>query len=540
MAAFEISNRKGRCASSTFLCSNEWPIAFVVCHPYLSTVSIPFFLLCVPPRAITMLRSIFLFASLAVAIPRSSVHYRDDPYSEYHSRITKRSGNRTTSSLEVDLGYSIYRGYYDNDTMLNQWLGMRYAQPPVVQLRWQQPRAPKENRTAIIDADSYGTQCLQAPNAQDEYATSDNSANGEDCLYINVIAPADVDYEEPIPVMVWLHPGGYAAGSGGLDFSNLMHTNGDRFLTVTLNYRLGAFGFLSSDEVHFRGTPNAGIHDQQLALQWVQKYIHMFGGDKTQVTIFGESAGGGSVMLHDIAYGGTLGTKLFKNSISSSPYLAFQYGYKDWQPSQAYYAFAHAAGCDVSHAYLHNGSKPIFDCLVEADEQTLMEANVNISQSGTWGSFAFLPVTDGNLVQDRPSQALKEGKINGISHLAGHQALEGASWVPPHSISTINDLVDYIDTIFPMFSNNDLAKLLRYYELNNASTDWDAPLWASAGDSGPTTLNQSTAATGQQQRAIAIYGETTFICPSYWLAEAYSDNKFGGQGWKYQFSIPNA
>ena len=81
--------------------------------------------------------------------------------------------------------------------------------------------------------------------------------------------------------------------------------------------------------------------------------------------------------------------------------------------------------------------------LVEADEQTLIDANVNISQSGTWGSFAFLPVTDGSLIQSRPSEALKEGKINGINHLAGHNALEGAAWVP-RIITTINDLSNSI------------------------------------------------------------------------------------------------
>ena len=66
--------------------------------------------------------------------------------------------------------------------------------------------------------------------------------------------------------------------------------------------QLGAFGFLSSDEVYRKGVPNAGLLDQQLALQWVQQYIHLFGGDRTRVTIFGESAGGGSVMLHECVH----------------------------------------------------------------------------------------------------------------------------------------------------------------------------------------------------------------------------------------------
>jgi carboxylesterase type B len=345
--------------------------------------------------------------------------------------------------------------------------------------------------------------------------------------------------------MVWIHGGGYGTGGNGFDFTPIIGTNHNRFIVVSIQYRLGAFGFLSSDEVHRFGTPNAGILDQQLALQWVQQYIHLFGGDHTKVTIFGESAGAGSVMLHDIAYGGTLGTSLFRNSITSSPYLPFQYGYADWQPSQAYYAFAAAAGCDTKDAYLHgapfstNTTKSIFKCLTSASHADLVAANVQVSQSGTWGTWAFLPVTDGRIIQDRPSKALAENRVNGVNHLAGHNAMEGASWVPP-VVNTIEELVYYLETTFPMFDNNDIAKILYYYPSSNATDNPNAPLYATLGDSGPTTVNQSIAATGQMERAIAIYGETTFICPSYWLAEAYSDNAWGGQGYKYQFSPPSA
>lgn len=212
---------------------------------------------------------------------------------------------------------------------------------------------------------------------------------------------------------------------------------------------------------------------------------------------------------------------------------------EDWQPSQAYYAFASAAGCDTKNAYLQNGSKSIFDCLVEADVATLMDASANVSQSGTLATWAFLPVTDGKLIQSLPSKQLAQGRVNGLNHLAGHNALEGAAFVP-WNITTISDLVDYLQVTFPMFSNNDIAKVLLYYPSNNESVNPNDPEWATEGDSGPTTLNQSTAATGQKERAIAIYGETTFICPSYWLAEAYSNNVNGGKSWKYQFSIPNA
>lgn len=425
---------------------------------------------------------------------------------------------------------------------------IRYAQDTSGRLRWQAPRAPETNRSTVIQAKQYAASCPQSPDVASAFTTVDNSGSSEDCLFVNVQSPpnATTGHGTGLPVLVWIHGGGYGEGSGAYNLVDMIKTNDYKFVGVSIQYRLGAFGFLSSDEVYRYGVVNAGILDQQLVLQWVQQYIHLFGGDHSRVTIFGESAGAGSVMLHDIAYGGTLGTQLFRNSITASPYLAFQYGYKDWQPSQAYYAFASAAGCDVKDAYLHNGpfagneSKPIFQCLVEADPATLINASAAVSQSGTWGTWAFLPVTDGKFIQERPSKQLMEGRVNGLNHLAGANALEGAAWVPPDTINTIDDLVHYLEVIFPMFSNNDIAKILYYYPLNNASVNPNALLYATDGIHRPTTLSESTAATGQNERAIAIYGETTFICPSYWLAEAYSDNGYGGQAWKYQFSIPNA
>jgi len=100
---------------------------------------------------------------------------------------------------------------------------------------------------------------------------------------------------------------------------------GDKFMFVAIQYRLGAFGFASSAEIARFGVPNAGAHDMHFALEWVQKYIHLFGGDPAQVTIGGESAGGGSVMMMAMANGGEDGTKLWKRGIASSPYLPTQW-----------------------------------------------------------------------------------------------------------------------------------------------------------------------------------------------------------------------
>lgn len=139
-------------------------------------------------------------------------------------------------------------------------------------------------------------------------------------------------------------------------------------------------------------------------------------------------------------------------------------------------------------------------------------------------------------VQDLPSRQLARNKVNGINALIGNNANEGINFVP-RDIVTEDDLVDWLRVTFPLFTNNDIAKVLYYYPSTNASTNPDAALYATSGNNGSTALNQSSAATGQQQRAANIYAETTFVCPSYFMAQAFSENNMGGQAYKYQFSV---
>lgn len=161
-----------------------------------------------------------------------------------------------------------------------------------------------------------------------------------------------------------------------------------------------------------------------------------------------------------------------------------------------------------------------------------------MSQSGTFGTWAFLPVTDDVFIQSTPSQALLERKVNGRNQLSGNNAQEGDIFTT-QNITTESDLISWIQLVFPLFTEDDVAKLLYYYPSANVSVSSDGlKEFATNGLTGPTILNVSQTATGQQQRAQAIYGETTFVCPSYWLAEAY--NAAGRTGYKYQYSVPIA
>jgi para-nitrobenzyl esterase len=171
--------------------------------------------------------------------------------------------------------------------------GIPYASAPVGSLRWRPPQPPPES-DAIRSAYDYGPACLQpAMPGPGSYRTS------EDCLTLNVFRP--FEFEDPLPVMVWIHGGSFVAGSAGdplFDGSKLAQAG---VIVVTLNYRLGAFGWLAhpalADDPSNSGVTNFGMMDQIAALRWVHENIRAFGGDPNNVTLFGTSSGALSVAL---------------------------------------------------------------------------------------------------------------------------------------------------------------------------------------------------------------------------------------------------
>ena len=449
----------------------------------------------------------------------------------FGSVLSKRQSTSSSNSLVVDLGYEQYQGVANSTTGLITWKGIRYAAPPTGQWRWQAPRTPAVNRERVIPADAYPPRCPQSPDSP--LPPNYNFTGTEDCLFLSVYASSNATN---LPVLVWIHGGGYGAGQGSQDLSSIINTNDNDFVGVAIQYRLGAFGFMSSDEIHRYGVVNAGLLDQTFALQWVQSYIHLFGGNASQVTISGESAGGGSVMLQAMAFGGNLGESLFSNIIAASPYLPMQYGYADFVPSQSYYAFAQAVGCFDDLAQ-NNVSNSIFQCLVSKDTVTLQNASAYVSASGKYGTWGFLPVTDGSYIQQLPSRQLLQKKVNGMRMLSGNNANEGPAFTP-QNIVTEADFITFLRNTFPLFTEDDISRVLRYYPSTNASVMPATPRFATSGTTNPTALNESTFGTGQQQRADNVYAETTFVCPSYWVAEAFTNN--GREAWKYQYSVIGA
>lgn len=162
------------------------------------------------------------------------------------------------------------------------WKGIPYAEPPVGPLRFNDP-VPHRGWTGVRDASSHGPNCATIGLISDKLGD-------EDCLFLNVFTQSVIDKR---PVMVWVHGGGFIIGSGDDDRHGPEFYVTEDVVYVTLNYRLGILGFLSTGDRHAPG--NYGLKDVVLALQWVKRNIINFGGDPDNITLFGQSAGGVAV-----------------------------------------------------------------------------------------------------------------------------------------------------------------------------------------------------------------------------------------------------
>jgi len=197
------------------------------------------------------------------------------------------------------------------------YLGIPYAAPPVGALRWRPPQ-PAKPWAGVRACTQYGASCIQG-NAPDHPGVQ-SGAQSEDCLYLNVWTPAKTRRER-LPVMVWIHGGGFISGSGVLPVpGGTMLSSIEHVIVVSFNYRLGVFGFFAHAQLS-RESPhdvsgNYGLLDQMEALRWVRRNIAAFGGDPRRVTIFGQSAGGQSVIAQLVS---PLSRGLFSRAASESP-----------------------------------------------------------------------------------------------------------------------------------------------------------------------------------------------------------------------------
>jgi para-nitrobenzyl esterase len=278
------------------------------------------------------------------------------------------------------------------------------------------PSRPTEGWVGIRDATAFGSMAHQNPSPLEALLGVQGQGGDEDCLVVNVYTPAVDDAARP--VMVWIHGGAFVAGSGHVPWyngSNLARLHD--VVVVTLNYRLGALGFLHLGHLDpaFAGSGSNGIGDQIQALRWVRDNIAAFGGDPTNVTIFGESAGGMSVST---LLGTPAAAGLFRGAIAQSGAAAHAHDTSTaaWVTER----FLAAAGLSPASAdaLLTLPTDDILRAQATVDAEVLGGAGPGI------GRLAFQPVVDGALIPRPPLDAIRAGRAAGIDLVTGTTADE--------------------------------------------------------------------------------------------------------------------
>lgn len=330
------------------------------------------------------------------------------------------------------------------DNGIEVYWGIPYSKPPIDKLRFRAPEPPVTWSGTRL-ADRPGAASLQSDHPLPGFSAKD--PRDEDCLFLNVFTPASDNKARP--VMVWVHSGGYTHGvsSENLYSGVPLALRGD-VVVVSINYRLGALGFLHLGEhIKDKGTAsNLGLLDCVAALKWVQENISSFGGDTNNVTIFGESAGAsavGSLLALPAATG------LFKRAILQS-------------------GQGHARGAQFASAVVDDILKDLglekdqAEELLSISADDIVAAQTRVSKGG----FIFGPVLDKNTLPQQPLAAILKGSADGVDLLIGNNRDEsklfrmgGATRKPLSDDALIRE----INPLLPALNNNGLQKIVDVY-----------------------------------------------------------------------------
>lgn len=303
------------------------------------------------------------------------------------------------------------KGSYDSAAKIYSFKGIPYAAPPVGKLRWQPPQ-PAAKWRGVKDADKFGSRCMQ-PHFYDDMIFRD-PGQSENCLTLNVWT-SDPSLNSQLPVMFWIHGGGFFTGASSeprQDGTNLAKRG---VVVVSLNYRLGVFGFMAHPELtaesSHHSSGNYGLEDMTAALQWVHQNIGAFGGDASKVTIFGESAGSWAVSQ---LMASPISKALFARAIgeSGAAFSAYSLG------------MLTLAAAEKQGAALN----PSLEALRAMSAEDLLK-------SATTPVPTFNPIVDGYFFSKDVPAIYAEGSQAHIPLLAGWNANEGGT--PAHQKATV-------------------------------------------------------------------------------------------------------
>lgn len=403
----------------------------------------------------------------------------------------------------VNLGYSTYTGVPLSNGV-TQWLGLRYAAPPLGDLRFAAPQDPLcTNET--LEADAHGPICLSTLSSGQAAPLSTPEMN-EDCLFMDIYAPSNASCESKLPVMFFIQGGGFNTNSNAnFNGSGLVVAGQRDMIVVTFNYRVGPYGFLAAHEILKGGSINNGLKDQRKALEWVQKHIRQFGGDPGHVVLSGDSAGAASINLQLTAYGGR-DDHLFHASAAESQSFAT---INTVDESQFMYDnLVIRTGCVSSNSTLA--------CLRNLTADDIQRQNINTPFPGaqTPPLYMYGPTLDNDFIKEYTYPAYANGNFVQLPAIYGDTSNEGTVFTP-NTTSSYGEANTFIKAQFPYITLSQLRA-------------WNALY--------PVESYPSFPSTGRFWRSTATgYGEMRYNCPGLFINAVYA--RLGVPAWNYRWDV---
>ncbi|RDD37473.1 Cholinesterase [Trichoplax sp. H2] len=397
-----------------------------------------------------------------------------------------------------------------NGTAVHVFRGIPYAEPPIGGRRFAQTTLMKTPWTNPLNATNFGPSCPQTifvRNFSRLERDHPGAQQSEDCLFMNIYTPT-TNTNAKLPVFLWIHEGGFYFGAGGFWEGNALAAI-ENVVVVTFNYRLGALGFLGAIDPKTRTTvvePNLGFHDQRLAMQWVQDNIANFGGDKTKVTLAGDSAGSVSCNFQMLM---PSNKGLFQSVILQSGTVTLPNGYYPDidEATSIFTRLAYKTKCN------HTSMEDSLNCLRGLPYATILLQQNWILYETTG---AFKPTGNFGLIPGDPKELIDQGKILNVTTAFGSSKDDGTLYLmlqPGFDFKVTRQYFDgAVNFLFSNFAPKAKDAVVFQY------THWA----------------NMTSPTWNYKLAIEMYTDFLFLAPNIYCATQYA--RHGIPTYVFEFS----
>ncbi|KAK2737438.1 hypothetical protein FQN57_007528 [Myotisia sp. PD_48] len=383
--------------------------------------------------------------------------------------------------------------------------------------RFKPPRPVSHPYGKVINAQQPGPACPQ-PKGNPNFPLTLSSVDhiSEDCLNLNIVLPPNLNRWSKLPVLIFMHGGSFWTGSkadlsyeaDGMVKESI--SNGLPIIHVSINYRMGLFGFAISDALRAEKSTNAGLRDQRLAMEWVRDNIKNFGGDPDKITIAGQSSGGLAVGLHTLAYGGTRPVP-FQQGICQSQ--ALEQGITGDFTIKEMRLVAGATGCNTTD--LHSAAT--IACLRDMDMAPLLQKSIDVHIADMTNNIgdSWLPAVGDDFLPDAPSKLVAEGRFAKITTMIGYTE-EDVTYYTPSDISTEAHTKKFVEDWLPAMTPASVQTVLDLYP----SSDFSDNPAANRG--------------AQFYRSARIFRDIIMSCMPAWYGENLA--KKGADVYMYDFN----